>query len=210
MSPKRLYITLVVAVGLLLIMCGGGTYLASKLLDKQGDKLIALKLENAVIERQNAGLAQAKHDIAQYEELETITHSVVPQEKDQARTVLELVSVAEDSGITLSAIEFPESQLGEVIKKGGKSSSASKQQKTVDSTTTQLIEVEGLKGVYSMEIRVTSDQDRPVSYTQLLNYLQRLEKNRRTAQVADISIQPSEENRNLVTFSLTLNTYVRP
>jgi hypothetical protein len=210
MNPKRFYFVLIATIALLIVLCGVGTYFAKGILEKQGQELQAVKLEEAVLARQQKALAQAKKDIAQYEELEKITRSVVPQEKDQATTVRELVAIAEESKINIASIEFPESKLGEVIKKSKSSSSSSKQEKTVDSNTTQLTEVEGLKGVYAMEIKVTSDNERPVSYSQLLAFLQRLEKNRRTAQVVDISIQPSEDNRSLVTFSITLNTYVRP
>jgi hypothetical protein len=40
--------------------------------------------------------------------------------------------------------------------------------------------------------------------------LQKLEQNRRTAHVTNLSIQPSEDDRNLVTFSVTLNIYIKP
>ncbi|MBA2279097.1 hypothetical protein H0V99_01485 [Candidatus Saccharibacteria bacterium] len=209
MTAKRTYFVMVGVVILLIAICGAGTYFANKMLQKEGNKLLALKLEKAVLDRQSSALAQAKADITEYEELEKIAKTVVPQEKDQAKTVLELVKIAQESGINLTSIEFPESKLGEVIKKGTKPTAA-KQQNTVDSNTTQLTELEDLKGVYAMEIKVQSDKEKPISYVQLLEYLKRLEKNRRTAQVIDINIQPSETDRNLVTFSLVLNTYVRP
>ncbi len=61
-----------------------------------------------------------------------------------------------------------------------------------------------------MEITVTSSENKAVSYQQLLDYLRLLENNRRTAEVKNISIQPSEANRGTLSFTLTLNSYVRP
>ncbi|MDQ3123947.1 MAG: hypothetical protein M3Q14_04685 [bacterium] len=202
MTAKRLYFAMVGAVIFLVLLSAGGTYFANKMLKTEGQKLLDQKLEQAVLDRQSAALAQARQDITQYEELEKIAKSIVPQEKDQSRTVLEIIKLAEEAGISISSIDFPESLLGEISK--------GKTVKTIDNNTTQLTPLEKPKGVYVMEISISSDIDKPISYPQLLNYLKKLEKNRRTAQVVDLSIQPSEDDRNLVTFSLVINSYVRP
>jgi hypothetical protein len=209
MSSKRVFYGMLVSVALLVVLCGAMTYLASRMLVKEGNVLLDLKLEKAVLGKQSASLAQAKQDIAKYTELETIAKTVVPQEKDQARTVLELVSLANESGINITSISFPESLLGEAAKKSTKKDSKAPVA-TVDSNTTQLVALENPKGVYAMEISLESDQTSPITYDQLLDYLKKLEKNRRTAQVVDLAIRPSRENRNLVTFTLILNSYVKP
>jgi hypothetical protein len=203
MTAKRLYFAMLGAIALLVALSAGGTYFTHKLLQSEGDKLLELKLEQAVLDKQSTALTQAKKDIAEYEDLETIAKSIVPQEKDQARTVLEIIKLAREAGIAISSIDFPESLLGEVAAKG-------KSAKTVDNNTTQLTPLEKPKGLFVMDISVNSDADKPVSYSQLLDFLRKLEKNRRTAQVVDLSIKPSEEDRNLVTFSLVINSYVRP
>lgn len=209
MSAKRVFYGMLGGICVLILLCGAATYFASRMLVKEGDGLLSLKLEKAVLAKQSDSLAQAKKDIAQYSELETIAKTVVPQEKDQARTVLELVKLANESGISITSIEFPESLLGEAARKVGKSESRSSVP-MVDSNTTQLTALANLKGVYVMEISLQSDQNKPVTYTQLLNYLRKLETNRRTAQVIDLAIKPSPDNRNQVTFSLKLNSYVKP
>lgn len=202
MNSKKAFFAMLGVVIFLIGLCGAGTYFANRLLKSEGDKLVEHKLEQAVLERQSAALEQAKKDIAEYEELEKIAKTIVPQEKDQAITVLEIIELAEKSGISIGSIQFPDSLLGDI--KQGKTTS------TVDPNTTQLTPVTNLKGVYAMEINVQSDQENPVSYGKLLDFLKRLENNRRTAQVTSVSIQPSEENRNLVTFTLILKSYVRP
>jgi hypothetical protein len=205
MSAKKAFYAMLGSIVVLVLLCIGGTYIAYKKLLAQGNTLLEYKLQGAVLGKQSDSLAQAKRDIAEYEELESIAKTVVPQEKDQAKTTLEIISLAQESGIKISNIAFPESLLGEAAKKTGKAAS-----KTVDSNTTQLTEISGLKGVYTMEIRVESDRGDPVQYQQVLDYLRRLEKNRRTAQVRNISITPSTTDRNLVSFTLVLNSYVKP
>jgi hypothetical protein len=210
MNAKRAFFAMLGGIILLVGLCAVGTYFAYKKITAEGSTLMGLKLESAILEKQSGALAQAKKDIAKYEELESIAKTVVPQEKDQARTTLEILNSAQESGISISGVEFPESLLGEAAKKTTKSSTSKTPAKTVDSNTTQLTPLEGLKGVYTMEIRVQSDQNQPIAYQQLLDYLRRLEKNRRTAQVRDITILPSSTNRNLVSFTLVLNSYVKP
>lgn len=208
MNSKRMFFAMLGGIVVLVGLCAAGTYFANNMIISEGKKLNELKLEDAVGDKKIANLQQAKKDIAKYEELEMIAKSVVPQDKDQANTVIELVNMAKESGITITAIEFPESQLGMVTK--GKKSTSAKNAPTVDSKTTQLTPLESPKGVYSMEIQVQTDQEDPIRYSQLLNYLKKLENNRRTAQVSNISITPEEGNRQMVTFTLTLNSFVKP
>ena len=49
---------------------------------------------------------------ANYSPLEKIAKIVVPQDKDQAKAVLEIVKIAGESGIKPTAINFPVSTLG--------------------------------------------------------------------------------------------------
>lgn len=178
------------------------TYQGSIILKSKGETLTNLKLENEVLADKEVALEKAKKDIEKYSELEGIAKSIVPQEKDQAKTVREIVAIAGEAGIPLSTIQFPESALG-VIQKNAKNTSGS-------SITSQLTPVDGVKGLYAMEITVISDPNNPISYNQLLDMLRRLEQNRRTAHVTNLSITPSEEDRDSVTFTLTLTVYIKP
>ncbi len=205
MNSKRAFFGMLGAVVLLVGLCGVGTYFANQLIAAEGDTLYDLKLESAVASKQVEVLEQAKNDIKKYEELENITRTVVPQEKDQARTVLELVNLANEAGIKIVSVEFPQSELGAVS--GGRGSSKNRK---VDNNTTQLVALDSPKGVYSMSIQVQADPSRAVGYEQLIDYLRKLENNRRTAQVTNISISPSEGDRSKVTFSIRLNSFVRP
>lgn len=211
MTPKRSFFGMVAVTVLLVLLSGGATYLGYTMIVKEGKKLEDAKLNEAVASEKLKLVSQAKKDIAEYEELEQIAKRVVPQEKDQARTVLELVNIARESGIDIVNVSFPASELGQIKAKGkSKKAPTAREGENAAAQLTQLTPVEGLTGVYSMEISVEADPEQTVTYSQLLGYLERLEKNRRTAQVSNLSIVPDAENQNLVTFSLTLKSYVKP
>lgn len=196
---------MIVSVALLLVGFGGGAYRANKMLQTESDKLLGLKLDGAVLDKQRETLNQAKRDIAEFSELEAITKSILPEDKDQATTIGEIATHAQTSGIRLGAIEFPQSELGQV-----KGKTKAKTPGTTDSSRTQLLELSDLKGVYVMEINVRNHAEGPVRYEQIVRYLELLESNRRTAQVIDISIQPDAQAKGFFHFTLKLNTYIRP
>lgn len=205
MSSKRFFLVMIGLIIVLLAATGFAAFQGDTLLKKESSKLVDLKLANLVLEKQQQDLQQAERDIEEYEDLETITKSIVPQEKDQANTIAEIATLANQSGIRLGSIEFPASELGEVVKKG----KTTRAQNT-DNSTTQLIPLDDLKGVYVMQITILSHRDNPVFYDQIISFLEGLENNRRTAQVTTISITPSREVPGRFSFTLTLNTYIRP
>ena len=135
-----------------------------------------------------------------YAELEKIAKSVVPQDKDQAEAVREIVNIAAANGVSLSTISFPASNLG----------SLNAQATTTTTSLSQLQPVKNIPGVYQLQISVVGDPNKPVAYDKFISFLAALERNRRTAQVSTISIQPNLANRNLLTFTLSLNEYIKP
>lgn len=201
-NSKIVFFGLLGTLGLIIAAAIAGTVYGTNMLEKTGDNLLERKLENAALERDEQSLSQAKRDIEKYKDLEQIARSIVPQEKDQARTVRELVAIADQSGIRIESISFPSSDLGGTGTTRGRSASPA--------GTTQLIPVEGLSGVYAMPIDIQVSNTTPVAYSQMLGYLERLENNRRTSHVTNLTITPSEENRDLVTFSLQINAYIKP
>ena len=194
-------LSILVAAATILVVMRGSGMLAAK-----GQELSELKRKDIVLEDRKDALLRAKLDIEKYAELEAIAKSIVPQEKDQARTVREIVAIASETGVSLSSIQFPSSALGGLQKGASRTSGAPVQ----NSATSQLTPVEGISGLYAMEITIQSNSEQPVSYAQLLGFLERLEQNRRTAHVINLSISPTGEDRNQVTFSVKLNVYIKP
>lgn len=216
MSPKRIFFLMMGVLGLLVVLMGATIVLGDKFLQKQSGKLLNLKLENQVIESQQTALLQAKKDIQTYSELESIAKQIVPQDKDQARATRELINIANQSGVKIASIGFPASTLGQPMAKPTAPVTDSTTPSTAPATTvappsvTQVKPVVGIKNLYQLDIVVTSDTNNPTTYARLIDFLSRLEQNRRTAQVSQISIQPDPVNRNVLNFTLTITLYTKP
>lgn len=196
MSTKRLYYLMIAITALLSVGILGATILGLNILKSHSNSLLEVKLESQVLENQQANLLKSKKAIEKYSELNEIAKTVVPKDKDQARTVRDLSTIANELNIKLSSISFPASSLGE--------------SKKTTSKETQVSAVKGIKGVYQLQITVQQDKDIPISYDTLLKFLERLESNRRTAQVANITITPDAKQADKLSFNLTLGTYIRP
>jgi hypothetical protein len=201
MNSKKVFYALLGTLVLIFVAAIAITYIGIGRLQTTGNELVKHKLDEAVLEKDEEALARAKEDVKKYSDLEAIAKAIVPQEKDQVRTVREIVSIAQSSDIKLKSISFPSSTLGTVQKKS---------KKTKEIAPTQLTPVEDLKGVFVMPITVESDPEAPVSYAQLLNFLTKLEKNRRTSHITNLSITPNEEDRSKVSFTLQINAYIKP
>lgn len=207
MSSKKVYFIMLGAILLLVALGAASLVMGSKLLNKQSEKLVELKLEDRLLEEQQIALVEANRNIEKYSELEKIAKSIVPQEKDQARAVREITQFAAESGITLKSISFPTSNLGQKVPpvspgaEGGPPAAP---------PVTQVKPVEGIPGVYSLEITIQSADERGATYGGFLDFLERLERNRRTAHVTNISITPSTTVPNALSFSLIVNVYIKP
>lgn len=218
MNARRTHYLLLGLVALLIIGLVGGAYLLNSLLGKQAVQLANLKATAQTLNDQQSGLKKAKQDIATYSDLEKITKQIVPQDKDQAEAVREIVNIAGTAGVTLSSIAFPASNLGAATPSASAPASGSSSTTTTSPsaalnakpTLSQLTPVPSITGVYQLPITLQNDQSTAVSYPKFEDFLSRLENNRRTAQVTSIVIQPTTANRNLLTFTLTINEYIKP
>ncbi len=203
MTSKKLFFGMLASTALLLLGVFAALFGSVQILTKQSNSLVELKLQNRVLEEQQTSLIQAKKAIEKYSPLDQIARKVVPQDKDQAKAVRDISSLASSSGIKLSGISFPASSLGQ------KNTATPGAQKT-PTNVTQVTPVSGIPGVYVMEITVQQDTAAPITYDKLIEFLGKLETNRRTAQVTNVTVQPNAKDRRLLTFSLILNAYIRP
>jgi hypothetical protein len=206
-NSKRLFILLVAvlflvnASGIALLVMG------NKYLDKQNAKLTELKVESDTLDVVQRSLIRAKKDVETYTDLANVVAAVVPQEKDQARTVREIVKIASESGISITSINFPNSTLGTAAAATNTGGQPSATAATSGTTNTQTQKVTGINNVERLEITVQSGS--AVPFKNFILFLQKLEQNRRTAQVSNVSINPNTENPNYVQFSLVLNVYIK-
>lgn len=213
MSSKKLYFLLIGLVCLLFAGLIVGTFQINSLLSKKASDLTKTKAKSIALSQEQDSLAKAKKDLKKYEDLHTITKSVVPEDKNQAEVVRELVKIADKNKVSLASITFPASTLGGTSSgstAAGTSSTPTSAAATSAEALSQLKPVTNIPGVYNLTITVVSDSKKPVPYNQFVRFLEDLEHNRRTAQVNTITLEPNSDNRNLLSFTLTLNAYIKP
>lgn len=211
MNSKRLYFALLGTLGIALIGIVGGTYAINKMLTTQASSLTGLKAQALADTEEQATLRKAKAEVEKYASLNKIAKAIVPQDKDQAEAVREIVNIAGQSGVSLASISFPASNLGTTATGAQAAPSTTKTTTpSASASLSQLQPVKNISGVYQLQITIQGDSNKPVSYSQFISFLQALEKNRRTAQVNTITLTPSASNRNLLTFTLTLYEYIKP
>lgn len=208
MSTKKVFYIMVGVTILLSSAVIAATYFGGDVLAKHSKKLVNLKLEESLIGQQQSALIQAKKDVEKYKDFENITQSIVPQDKDQAKAVRDIVQIARENNISIESVTFPSSTLG------SKPATPTKAEGTqapptapAQSPITQAKPVSGISGVYALQLDVTPSNEQPISYQELINFLERLENNRRTAQISKLSINP---RGNSLTFSLSINIFLKP
>jgi hypothetical protein len=207
MNSKRVYFGMILLVTLLVLANFGAVFAGNLLLQKKSQNLTDLKLQSKVLDAQQSSISQAKKDISKYAELEQISKSIVPQDKDQAVSVREIVKIADANKITLSTISFPASTLGQGA---AALTSDGKPVKATTQALTQVQPVKGITGVYSLDITVQQDVTVPIQFPQFIAFLSALENNRRTSQVTSITVTPNPADRSQLSFNLTLQAYIKP
>jgi hypothetical protein len=213
MNAKRSYYVMCGIVVLLLIGVLGGAYESQVLLKKESDKLVGLKAKVDALGRQEVALKQAKKDIAASTDLYNIAKVVVPENKNQAQAVRQIVKLAGDNKIALNSITFPASTLGTgAVAKPGAAAPSGGASATggASAQLSQLTPVQKIPGVYDLQLTVTSASGAAATYSQLISFLSALEHNRQTALVSSINIQPDATNHNYFSFSLVLDIYIKP
>lgn len=216
MSPKKLFFVfsglLIILIALILV----GALSIDKVLAHQANKLTSLKTKLTNLNQEQLSLTLAKQDIKKYQNLYTISKAVVPENKDQAQAVRQIVNLAAKNNVTLGSISFPASTLGGSVVPGvvPKAAPAPSPNNSLGSSTSlsQLTPVPTIPGVYDMQITVASSTttSQLATFPQLIGFLQALENNRLTALISSINIQPNSNNHSLFSFTLVMNIYIKP
>lgn len=211
MTPKKAYYFMATLLIVSAFSVLAVTYFGTLELKNYSSKLVDLKSENSALNNQQLELAKANQNIRKYENLEELTQTIVPQDKDQARAVREIVTLAEESGFQLKNVTFPTSNLGAKIPAQPKTDTSNDTTPTPQpNPVSQAKPVTGVKGLYSLEATISPSND--IDYHQLIDFLSKLEKNRRTALVTKIKIDPKSSSRAnpKIDFLLTINIFLKP
>lgn len=210
LNSKRVYFLIIGFISLMFIGLIGATYGIAQMLSTQSNQLLDQKAKAAALQQEQIGLVNAKKQVKTYADLDTIAKSVVPEDKDSVQTIREITNIAAANKITLSSIALPNSTLGSNVKTTLGSTSAVVHSSSPKDKYSQLTPVKNIPGVYVFEVTIASEPSKPVSYDRFISFLHDLEQNRRTALVSSINITPYASNHSLITFTLTLDEYIKP
>ncbi|MBX4190882.1 hypothetical protein KW794_02225 [Candidatus Saccharibacteria bacterium] len=220
LDSKNLRLVLLGSLGFSTLLFIVILLLGLSVLGKESQKMVSLKVQNQTAEAQLENLEQAKKQVEQYSFFKDVTKTVIPSDKDQAAAVIEIYNIAQESGINVQSITFPQSSLGLTT---GTTSSTSQQDATSKSTSAKIISqakpVSGIAGLYSLELTIVPQSDsktpanKQITYDKMLDFLRRIENNRHTAQITDVNISPAAAAGNTssgLTFSLSINIFIKP
>ena len=200
-------------------------YIGLSQLSAKSQQLVDLKLQNNTANDQLSSLAAAKKQILKYSYFNDVVKTVLPNDKDQAQAVLDISQMAKDSGIALQNIQFPTSNLGGASPAAPASGSSSSSNTTAPSTPatgtagantalTQAKKVTGIPGLYSLQLTITPQTGATVpaaqvsTYPKLLDFLNRIEHDRRTAQITQVNVSPQPDGS--LSFTLVINIFIKP
>ncbi|MDB5160824.1 MAG: hypothetical protein JWO96_204 [Candidatus Saccharibacteria bacterium] len=220
MNSKQFRLVLIGLMGVSVVVFIGLYFMGTSALSAQSRKMVDLKLKNKTADTQLANLEVSKKEIAKYSYFKSVAKTVIPNDKDQAQAVLDILQIADQTGISLQSVSFPSSNLG-IGSTAPASGSASSGGAASPSTPTspaisQAQPVSGIPGLYSIQLTITPatgtqvPADKQVTYPKVLDFLRRIESNRRTAQVTQVNIQPLAGANSPINFSLTINIFIKP
>ena len=212
LSSKNLRMILIGALALSILIFIVTIFLGLSKLGEKSQAMVKLKVENQTTNDRLNNLEQAKKEVEKYAYFKQVAKTVIPSDKNQAQTILEINQMAKQAGIGIQSITFPASTLGQ-----GGSAVKADASKASSSTTalTQAKPVPGIAGLYSLQLIITPESGkdvpagRQVTYAKMLDFFKRIENNRHTAQITQVSIQPATDSQAL-SFTLIINIFIKP
>jgi hypothetical protein len=222
LDSKKLRLVLLGSLALSVIGFIAVLVLGLGVLGNKSKQMVDLKVQSQTADAQLANLFSAKKQVEQYSYFKDVAKTVIPNDKDQATSVVEINKMAEASGILLQSITFPASSLGlttSTTSTTGKTNQDATSSSAAKTALSQAKPVTGIPGLYSLELTITprSGHDIPagkqVTFDKMINFLGRIEDNRHTAQITDLVITSpidSSTSNTGFTFVLTINIFIKP
>lgn len=215
MNSKRLRLVLIGMIAVSALLFVVVYVIGSSTLQNKSKNVVELKLKSRTTESQLANFTQAKKEVEKYGYFKQVAKTVIPNDKDQAQAVLDIFQLANESGISIQSVTFPASTLGV----RSTSTATNAQGATAQSVLSQAKPVDGIAGLYSIQLTISPGADiqvppdKKATYPKLLDFLNRIERNRRTAQVTQVNVQPigtDAGTSQFINFSLVINIFIKP
>lgn len=170
----------------------GVLYISDKLLAGRASDISRLKAEDQALDTNILTANKNQQTLQELAYVNELAKEVLPPEKIQSNLLGEVLANAEDAGIFLSSIAFS----GSIDEKNPQLS--------------QTVELKDVPGVRALQFTVDMSS---ISYSQLLDFLENLEKNRRKMQVESLTITPEledDQQSDKVSANITVNVYIKP
>lgn len=207
------YVFLAFSVIVFIATAGAGRSVISE----KSRQLVDLKLQSKTADDQLTSLASAKKQLQKYSFFNDVVKTVLPTDKDQAQSVLDIFQMASASGIALQNINFPSSTLGgrsTAPATTAPTTTSPTSSSTANSALTQAKAVAGIPGLYSLQLTINPQTGALVpaasvtTYPKFLDFLNRIERDRRTAQITNVTVSPQADGS--LNFTLVINIFIKP
>ncbi len=216
LNSKNLRLVMMGTLTLLVIIFFVITSSGLSLISAKSKSLVDLKAKSQSTDNELLNLEQSKRDVEKYAYFKDVAKTVIPSDKNQAESVLEIFQMASASGLSLQSITFPVSNLG---LRATTTTTTTPQDATSASSTasvlTQAKPVADIPGLYSLELTISPESGPlvpaalQITYPKMLDFLSRIENNRHTAQITQVIVQPPTKTQSL-SFTLTVNIFIKP
>lgn len=190
------------------------------ILKAKSDSMVDLKVKVQTADAQLTNLEKAKKQVQQYAFFKDVAKTVIPSDKNQAEDIIEINRLADEAGISIQSITFPTSTLGLTTATTSAAASDATTGSSAKSAISQAKPVTGIPGLYSLELTITPESastapaSKQLTYAKMLDFLNRIENNRHTAQITEVDITPSSTGNSVLgsgfTFVLKINIFIKP
>lgn len=224
-TPRKVYRYILI---LMIVGLAASLYIvryAANWLTASSGELTTLRTEVVQLENKRALLDRGKKIISEQHDNIDMLSMVLPAEKDQARVVQEINSIADQSNVVIESIGFPSSTLGSETKpvaaapatsteQSGQSQQTAKPPAPATATVSQATPVKEIPGLQSIELSLGTIRSKDsvvvgVRYNEMVQLLRLIERNRRTMQIRSIGIteNPSPDS---YTLTLSITIFIKP
>jgi hypothetical protein len=228
MNAKKMYkYLLLIFIGGLVLSVWIVRY-ASSQLTSTSSELTGLRSDISGLELKREGLEKAKVVMADNAYTIERLAKVVPADKDQARVVGEIYSIADKAGVNIDSVGFPASTLGSQAVRVASPADTTTTNATASSSTSssatatppapapqkiisQATPLKDIPGVQSIELSLGAINSKSlppasgVRYSEMLSFIRQLERNERATQITAIGIGQDKVVNGEPTFSLTVS-----
>jgi hypothetical protein len=220
-NSKTIRLLLMAGIAISVLAFLAATAVGLSILKSKSNSMVELKVKSQTADAQLSNLEKAKKQVQKYAYFKDVAKTVIPTDKNQAEDIIEINRVANEAGISIQSITFPTSTLGLTTSTTSSTSSADATSSSSSKTAiSQAKPVTGIPGLYSLELTITPESastaptSKQLTYAKMLDFLNRIENNRHTAQITEVDITPSGTGNSILgsgfTFVLKLNIFIKP